>query len=154
MSNSYDPMDCNPPDSSAHGILQARILEWVAIYFFKRSSWPRDQIRISCTAGGFFAAEPRGSRSAYCARAVLCLVPQSYQILCDPVDCSPPGSSVHGILQARTLEWVAMPSSRGSSQPRSSTFQGIFPTQGSNPCLLHSRWILYHLSHQTNLIVP
>nr|XP_020763640.1 thymocyte nuclear protein 1 isoform X2 [Odocoileus virginianus texanus] len=37
---------------------------------------------------------------------------------CDPTDCSPPGSSVHGILQARMLEWVAMPSSRGSSQPR------------------------------------
>ena len=35
--------------------------------------------------------------------------------LCDPMDCSPPGSSVHGILQARILEWVAMPSSRGSS---------------------------------------
>ena len=38
--------------------------------------------------------------------------------LCDPVDCSPPGSSGRGILQARTLEWVAMPSSRGSCQPR------------------------------------
>ena len=36
---------------------------------------------------------------------------------CNPMDCSPPGSSVHGILQARILEWVAMPSSRGSSQP-------------------------------------
>ena len=41
--------------------------------------------------------------------------------LCDPVDCSPPGSSVHGILQGRTLEWVAMPSSRGSSWPRDET---------------------------------
>ena len=40
---------------------------------------------------------------------------------CDPTDCSPPGSSVHGILQAGTLEWVAMPSSRGSSQPRDGT---------------------------------
>ena len=38
--------------------------------------------------------------------------------LCDPVDCSPPGSSVHGILQARILEWVAISFSRGSSQPR------------------------------------
>ena len=37
--------------------------------------------------------------------------------LCDPMDCSPPGSSVQGILQAGILEWVAMPSSRGSSQP-------------------------------------
>ena len=53
-----------------------------------------------------------------------------------PMDCSPPGSSVHGILQARTLEWVAMPSSRGSSQPR------------DHPGLQYCRWILCHLSHQ------
>ena len=54
--------------------------------------------------------------------------------LCDPVDCSPPGSSVHGILQARRLEWVAMPSSRGSSRPRDQTHVsfitgGLFTTQ-------------------------
>ena len=53
-----------------------------------------------------------------CARA------QSFQpcpTLLDHMDCGPPGSSVHGVLQARTLEWVAMPSSRGSSQPWEST---------------------------------
>ena len=43
---------------------------------------------------------------------------QSCPTLCDPMDRSPTGSSVHGILQARILEWVAMPSSRGSSQSR------------------------------------
>ena len=43
---------------------------------------------------------------------------QSYPTLCNPMDSSPPGSSVHGILQARILEWVAMPCSRGSSGPR------------------------------------
>ena len=48
-----------------------------------------------------------------CAKLIqLCLT------LCNPMDCSPPGSSVHGILQTRILEWVAMPSSRGSSWPR------------------------------------
>ena len=46
---------------------------------------------------------------------------QSCPTLCDPMDCHPPGSSVHGILQTRKLEWVAMPSSRGSSQPRDQT---------------------------------
>ena len=52
---------------------------------------------------------------------------------CDPMDCSPPGSSVHGILQAEILEWVAMPSSRGSSLE-------------SNPCLLHlQHWLLSSL---------
>ena len=43
---------------------------------------------------------------------------QSRPTLCNPMDCSPPGSSVHGVLQARMLEWVAMPFSRGSSWPR------------------------------------
>ena len=50
--------------------------------------------------------------------AYVCLVTQSCPILCNPMDCSLPGSSVHGILQARIMEWVAMLSSRGSSQPR------------------------------------
>ena len=49
--------------------------------------------------------------------AQLCL------ILCNPMDCSLPGSSVHGILQARILEWVAIPFSRGASQPRSPALQ-------------------------------
>ena len=49
------------------------------------------------------------------------LVVQSGLTLCDPMDYSLPGSSVHGILQARILEWVAMLSNRGSSQPRDPT---------------------------------
>ena len=53
-------------------------------------------------------------------------VARSCPILCEPLDCNPPGTFVHGILQARRLEWVAMPPSRG-----------IFPTQGWNPHLLH-----------------
>ena len=48
-------------------------------------------------------------------------VAQSCPSLCDPVDCSPPGSSVHGIIQARILEWVAISFSRGSSRPRDRT---------------------------------
>ena len=53
-----------------------------------------------------------------CMRAELS---QSWPTLCDPMGCSLPGSSVHGILQARKLEWAAMPSFRGSSQPRDQT---------------------------------
>ena len=55
-----------------------------------------------------------------------------------PMDCSLPGSYVHGILQAKILEWV---------------LQGIFPTQGSNSCLLHCRQMLYPLSHQGRPLV-
>ena len=65
-------------------------------------------------------------------------VAQSCWSLCDPMDYSPtPSSSVHGILQARILEWVAFPFSRG-----------LFLTQGWNPGLLYCRQILYHLSHR------
>ena len=63
--------------------------------------------------------------------------------LCDPTDCIPPGSSVHGILQARILEWVAMPSSRGSSQPRDWT--RVFYIS----CI--DRQVLYHLCHLRGL---
>ena len=51
-----------------------------------------------------------------------CLVAKLYLTVCDLMDCSPPGSSVQGILQARVLEWVAIPSSRGSSWPRDQTW--------------------------------
>ena len=68
------------------------------------------------------------------------LVIQSCLTLCNPEDCSPPGSSVHGILQARILEWFFH-----------FLLQGIFPIQGSNPRLLHCGQILYCLSHQGSL---
>ena len=111
---------------------------------------------------------------------------QSRLTLCDPMDCRPLGSSVHGIFWARTLQWVAISFSGGPSWPRdwacvsciSCTarwilyhcnlwearfqntrvgcrflFQGIFPTQESNPGLPHCRWILYQLSHQGSPII-
>ena len=64
------------------------------------------------------------------------LVAQSCPTLCHLMDCSLPGSSVHGISQAKILEWVAFPS------------PGDLPMQGSNPSLLHCRQILDRLSYQ------
>ena len=66
----------------------------------------------------------------------VCYMLQSRLTLCDPIDYSLPGSSVHGILQARKLELVAMPSSRGSSQLRDQTCISFVSCIG--------RWILYH----------
>ena len=66
-------------------------------------------------------------------------VAQSCPTLCDPMDCSPPESSVHGILQARIPEQVAMSSSRGSSRPRDQTHISCVSCIG--------RWILYHQYH-------
>ena len=122
-----NPMDCSPPGSSVHGILQVRILEWVAISFhltvvleelivlmlvwiakliLLHRSQPKCPISI-CLADFLLICA--------CVRTkLLHLCPT----LCDPMDGSPPGSSVHGILQVKILECIAIPFSRGSSQPR------------------------------------
>ena len=63
-------------------------------------------------------------------------VAQLYPTLCDPMDYSQPGFSVHGILQARVLRWVAVPFSRGSSQPRDQTHISYVSCIGSR--------VLYH----------
>ena len=54
VSDSCDPMDCSLSGSSVHGILQTRMLEWVAISFSRGSSWPRNRTRASCIAGRWF----------------------------------------------------------------------------------------------------
>ena len=68
-------MDCCLPGFSVHGILQARTLEWVAIFFSNAWKWSESEVTQSCPT------------------------------LSDPMDCSLPGSSVHGIFQAGVLEW-------------------------------------------------
>ena len=86
------PMDCSPlQNSSVCGIFQARLLEWIAISSSRGSSWPRDRTQVSHIAAA--------------AKSL-----QSCPTLCDPIDGSPPGPTVPGILQARTLEWVAISS--------------------------------------------
>ena len=129
-----DPMDCSPPGSSVCGILQARILEWVSIPF------SRCVCVLSCFSCSWLFAT-------------------LWTVACQ-------GLLSIWILQARILEWVSMSFPRGSSQPRDRTrvswspciagrfltteppgkpllLQGIFPTQGLNPGLLHCRQILY-----------
>ena len=88
---------------------------------------PLVMTRSSCHAG-------ESEHHSVCSESVSCSV---VSWLCHPMDCSPPGSSVHAFLQARILEWVAIPFSRG-----------VFPTQGSNPSFPRCRQILYYLSHR------
>ena len=84
-----DPIDGSPPGSAIPGILQARILEWVAISFSNAGKW---KVKVKLLS--------------YCPT------------LSDPMDCSLSGSSVHGIFQARVLEWVAIVFSMvGVSEP-------------------------------------
>ena len=131
------PMDYSLPGSSVHGIFQARILEWVDISFSRGSFWPRVQTWVSCSsciAGRFFTAEPSGK-----PRYLMWLVARSCLTLCDPMGCSPSGSSVHGILQARTQDWIPVPSSRGSSQSRDWTRVSCISC--------NCKWNLYPLSY-------
>ena len=76
-----DPIDSSPPGSSIPGILQARTLEWVVIFFSNAWKW-----KVKSESE----------------------VAQSCPTLRNPMDCSPPGSSVHGSFQARVLEWGAI----------------------------------------------
>ena len=125
-----------------------KILEWVAISFSRGYSWPRNWTWVSCIAGRFFTdwamrkahlLSPPHSCWQPCfwlhggmrAHSLSCV-----WLFCDPKGCSPQGSSLHGVLQARKLEWVAVSSSRGSSWPRDWTQVSCVSCIG--------RRILYH----------
>ena len=84
-----------------------------------------------CMLFNWFFDTPRGKSLLY-SILVCVLATQSCLTLCDPMDSSQPGFSVLGILQARILEWVAIPFSRGSSWPC-----------GTSPCLLHCRQLFF-----------
>ena len=111
-------MDCSPPDSSVHRIFQARILEWVAIAppanlpnpGIKPMSlaWQADSLPLSHLGSPVL--------SSVCEKYVL--GSQLYLTLWNPMNYRLSGSSGHGILWARILEWVTIPFSRGSSQSR------------------------------------
>ena len=114
----WDPMDCSPPGSSVHEIIQTRILEWVNIHFSRRSSWPRDWTQVTCIADSFFTVW--AIREAHIEHERK----WSHSVMsdCDHMDHSLPDSSIHGIFQARVLEWIAIAFSRRSSQSRDWTW--------------------------------
>ena len=150
------PALCNSMDYTVHGILQARILEWVAFPFSRRSSQPRDQTQVSHIVGWFFTSWATREAQEYPFSSVSSLPRNRTGVSCiagrfftnwamreAPKLCPTllrphelynlPGFSVHGISKARILEWVAIPSSRG-----------IFPT-------LHWQVGFYPLGHQGSL---
>ena len=85
-----DPMDCSLPGSSVHGIFQARVREWGAIAFSNKG------VYITIIAKFGLKLKKVGETTQLCPT------------LQDPIDCSPPGSSIHGIFQVRILESVAI----------------------------------------------
>ena len=126
-----DPTNCSLSGSWVHGILQARILAWVALPSSKEFSWPGIEpcllYRLHWQVGSLPLA-PSGR--PHTVQSVL--IAQSCLTLCDPKDCSLPCDS----------------SGKNTRVGCHSLLQGIFPTQGSNPDLLHCRQILYCLNLQ------
>ena len=128
MSNSCNLWTGNLPGSSVHGILQARILEWVAISFSRGSSWPR--------SGRFF--------TNWTTRETLI-----HKVMCDSF-VTPWTTALQAPLYKGSLRqeyWSGLPF-------LSPLLQGICPIQGSKLCLLHCRQILYHLNHQGRCALP
>ena len=125
MSDSSDPMHCSLPGPSVHGIFQAKVLEWGAIafsiilakrckekdHFLHTDHESVNSVESHSETWIFIVKGRRIFNQILDYYAPSCVRAQSLQscpILCDPMDCSLSGSSVHGILQARTLEWVAI----------------------------------------------
>ena len=146
-------MNYSPPGSSVHGISQARILEWVAIYFSRGYSRPRIKPEsLHCQAGSLALSHQRSLSSPSevltsftCLSWCVCSVAKLCPTLCNPMDSSLPDSSVHGTFQARTLEWVVISFSRRSSQPRDwNRVSWVFWI---------GKWILYQCANWEAIII-
>ena len=137
-------VDCSQHGSSVHGIFPARILEWIAIPYSRNSFWPRNWTR-------FLASRALAGRFLTTAAAKSL---QSCRILCDPIDGSPWGSPVPGILQARALEWVAI--SFSNAWKRKAKVKSLFgrQTNQEDQILQGRRSVSYWKLHSDSWIWP
>ena len=165
-------MVCSLPGSSVHGILQARVLKWVAIPFSKGSSPPRDRTWVSCIAGDTLPCthlyHPKQELKHFhhpwkfhlsCYAFILSFHPQAITFQFLSV-CSLITKSRPTVLWPHGLQSVCPGDPLSMGFPRQEYWigchfllQGIFPAQGSNLGLLHCRRILYHLNHQLSPII-
>ena len=109
-------MDCSPLGSSVHGDSPGKNTG-VGCYALLQGIFPTQGSNLCLLHLLHRQAEPTWKPKGHGESEVVQLCPT----LCDPMDCSLSGSSVHGIFQARVLEWIAISFSRGSSRPRNRT---------------------------------
>ena len=128
-----DPLDSSLLGSSVQGTLQARILEWVAIPSSRGSFLHKDQTQVSRITGRLFTFWDDGEACAQHIYVYNVLVAQLCPTLCYPMDCSPPGSSVCRILQARMLELHFISISLQTSNEVSISSPGDLPDPGIEP---------------------
>ena len=155
MSDSCNPMDRSPPGSSLHGILQARILKWVAISFSRGSSQSRDQTRVSCTAGRFFTKWAMREVKPWDS-VQFSSVTQSCPTLCNLMDSSTPSVLVYHQLPEWSqthVHWVgdAIQLSHPLSSPSPPAFnlfqhQGLFKWVSSSHQV--AKVLEFQLQHQ------
>ena len=134
----WNSMDCSPTGFSVHGDSPGKNIE-VGCHAFLQGIFPTQGLNPGLRHAGRFFTIWTTVKPIYRHTYILlhaCSVTQLYPTLGDPMDCSLPGSSVHGIFHARILKWVAISSSKESSQPRDWTC--IFYVS----CI--GRWVLYH----------
>ena len=154
-----DPIDGSPPGSPIPGILQARTLEWVAISFSNAWKW---KVKVKSVSRVWLLVThglqptsllrpwdfPGKSTGVGCHFLLQCMkvkseseVAQSCPTLSNPMDCSPPGYSVHGIFQARVLEWGTIAFSKSPSYSHSIPI--FFPFSRLECKLNHTAVILW-----------
>ena len=133
---------CNPMDYTVHEILQARILEWVAVPFSRGFSQPRNQTGVSCIAGRFFTNWAIRETWLPKGNGKIVKVIQLCPTLCDLMDYTVDSIVPTGLYSP----WNSPGQNIGVGSR--SLLQGIFPTQGLNPSLPHCRQILYQRSHK------
>ena len=158
-------MDCSPPGSSVCGILQARILEWVAISYSRGFSWPRDCTRVSYIAGRFFTvwATELSYYQAYLLLDIYLHTEVGSHSLFQGIFLIQ--GSNPGLLHCKqiTVGWGSLKDplsmvfsvyspSKNTGVGCHSVLQRIFLAQRSNLGLPRCRWILYHLSHLCSLV--
>ena len=131
FNSTCNPTCYSPSGSSVHEIFQTKILDWVAIFFSRVSSWLRDRTYVFWTGRRILYHWATRKAQYDCVCVCVCarahVHDKSLQLcptLCDPVDCSPTDSFIQGIFQNTGVGCHAL-------------LQGIFPTQGLNMCLLH-----------------
>ena len=138
MSDSCDPRDCSLPGSSVHGVSQAGILEWVAIFFSRGFSWPRDWTHVSCLAGGIFTTESSGKLSFFFIMLIKTFSPIKifiYKSLCTPESHMRSGFlSVHLLM---CLQWLQFSVDKHLLSSEYKSFKGPF---NSNSWIRNEKW--------------
>ena len=104
--------------AAVHGVAELDMTEWLTLTYWHNRALEKPRLRLIMTITQKLSSFTTHSKHSKFQLMMYMLHAQLLSHDCDPMDCSPPGSSVHGVFQVRILEWVAISFSRLSSRPR------------------------------------